>query len=203
MSPRSLIGLASVACLAVQAVAPARAQEKSFVVNPLFAAGLTYGGDSIASYNVNWGDVDAGGTLYYYGGVNLEWPNRHVALVVQGGRFVTSVSDYRFERLGMFERWPVEVIALFERGRLRGGIGAARHLSPTFSDDSGSGLKLRFADTTGTLIQFQYLYPRFSIDARYVIVDYKLPTAELSGNHLGGGFTWRFGRSKTLEAGSQ
>ena len=172
-------------------------EEPSFVLNPILSAGLTYGGDSIASYDVHWGDVDAGGTLYYYGGINLEWPRRHVALVLQGGRFVASVSDYGFEELGWLERWPLEAIVFLERKRLRGGIGAVLHLSPTFRDETTGG-KLNFDDASGLLIEFDYLFARFSLNARYVFVDYEVANEELSGDHLGAGFTWRFGRRKTV-----
>lgn len=198
MSAKLTVGLGA-AVAAVWSALPTRAQEPAFVINPIFSAGLTYGGDSIASYDVHLGDVDAGGTLFYYGGINFEWPRRHLALVVQGGRFVTSVSDYDFEELGWFERWPIEAIAFFERKRLRGGIGAVRHLSPTFEDKTGTGIELTFPDASGTIVQFDYLFPRFSLNGRYVFVDYDTAVNGLRGDHFGVGFTWRFGRRKTVE----
>lgn len=200
---RMLPGLGFAVSILTSAVV--EAQNASFAANPLFAAGLTLGGDSIAKYDVHLGDVEAGGTLYYYGGINLEWPARHFALNVQGGRFVTSVSDYEFEQLGEFERWPIELIAYYERKRVRSGLGIARHLSANFENESDSALDLDFGDATGTLLEFQYLFPRFSINARYVSMDYEFALGELSGDHVGGGFTWRFGplRADALPQESQ
>lgn len=173
-----------------------------FRFNPIVSAGLMQGGDTIATYRVrNFDDeydvdLNAGGTLFTFVGASMLWPRRHVGLLLQGGRFISSVSGYEYQEAASLTRWPVELIGFFQWKRLRGGLGVTHHFSPKFEDESSANITLSFEDATGTVLQLDYLFERFSVGLRYVSIDYKIAANRLSGNHAGMVVTYRFGKTR-------
>lgn len=169
-------------------------------ITPFVAGGLTAGGDTIATYTVVYlGDeflssVDAGETGYLFGGVNLMWPKTGLGLQLQGGLFGGGVGIG--ENSVDLTRYPVELIGTFERGKWRAGIGVTRHNSPKFEDKTDTPFTLDFKDASGTVIQLDYLFERFSVGLRRVEIDYELPFATLDASHWGLNGEYRFGRSR-------
>lgn len=198
------IGLTGVAPLAAAGAPPLADDSRAFVLNPTISGGVTFGGEPLATYSI-WDpwigdymdqDLNAGDALYIYGGLSMRWPNRGLSLHLQGGRLGATTTDYSgYNEYGSFERWPVELIGGYQMKRFRAGFGITRHFSPTFKDETGAGITTNFADATGSVVEAEYLFKRFSLNWRYVVIDYKSGSATLNGDHVGIGLTYRFGPS--------
>ena len=194
----SLLGM--ILCFAQGSAARAEAAENTTVAvqfNPLVAAGLTAGGDTIATYRVEfWGDdyhsdLDLGGTYFMYGGFSIQWPSHNVGILLQGGFFSDLIGDY--DDNADFTRWPVELIGFVETEKFRVGLGMTHHFSPTFDEDGFDNAKLEFDDASGWLLQVEYMFENFSLGIRHVQIDYEIDSNQLDGNHWGLSATYRFG----------
>ena len=166
-------------------------------IRPIGSLGITQGGDTLGTYRVEFlgetsdVDVDAGDSLFLYGGFEMRWPDAHIGMLVQGGFAGTGVgnSDDGVD----FKRWPLEVIGFVEAGRFRVGLGATRHLAPTFDEDGIGNLRVEFDDANGWITQFEYRTDTAAIGIRYVDIDYDFATLTIGGEHLGVYGTYIFG----------
>lgn len=184
---------------------PLDADPVAFRFNPIVSAGVTYGGDTIGTYRY-WSfgneidvDLNAGGTLFTFGGVSMLWPRQHVGLLLQGGRLIGSVSNQNFEeQLANFTRWPIELIGFVEWKRFRGGVGVTHHFSPKSEEKGIVDITRRFEDATGTVLQVDYLFERFSVGLRHVAIDYEyeIESSKLNGDHWGLVIAYRFGKTR-------
>jgi len=186
---------------AASSAEPAVDGAPGFRLRPLVTMGLSGGGETIARYRGTFlgepteFEVDAGGDVFLFGGVSLDWPRHHTGVLIQGGLFTGGPSN--FEQSAEFNRVPLELIAVYEWGRFRGGLGATRHFSPKFRDKGIENIGFDFEDATGAVAQLEYLFDRFNVGLRYVGIDYALrgvrdrPT--LDGDHVGITGTYRFG----------
>ena len=172
-----------------------------FRFNSLITMGISGGGDTIARYR-GWFlgepaefEVDAGGDVLIFGGVNLRWPRRSTGFIVQAGLF--SGGSGNFEQRAEFSRIPLELIAVYDWKRFRGGLGVTHHFSPKFRDEGIANFGLDFDDATGIVWQLDYLLPRFDVGLRHVAIDYTLSNSRaaprLDGDHWGVTGTYRFG----------
>lgn len=199
--------LAAIALLATFGVSGAELTDSNasaFRFNPLITMGLSGGGDTIAKYRGTlFGEpaefeVDAGGDILLFGGVDLSWPRRHTGLLVQAGFF--SGGPGNFEQSAEFSRVPLELIAVFHWKRFRPGVGVTHHFSPRFRDEGITNLSLDFEDATGSVLQLDYLFDRFNVGLRHVVIDYSLSDAlgapGLDGDHWGITGTLRFGERR-------
>ncbi len=193
-----LCGLLFLVC-ALSATADEHQPEESVLITPLLSVGLTAGGDTIATYRVEYlgdefdADVDAGEVFFLYGGVSMTWPRAHLGLQLQGGLFGGGVGGW--DDSADFTRWPVELIAFFESSKLRVGVGVTRHFSPKFEEEGTAGdLELDFDDASGWLAQLEYISGNASIGLRHVMIDYEIGDAELDGDHWGLYGTFRVGQ---------
>lgn len=194
-----------VATLAMFVGAQAGAAEqdaRTYSLRPTATIGISGGGDQIASYRGTlFGEpadfeVDAGGDVFLFGGLELFWPRSKAGLLVQTGLFTGGVSNSK--QSAEFNRVPLELIGIRQWRRLRGGIGVTHHFSPGFEDEGIENFEVDFHDATGIVLQFEYMIHRFNVGIRHVIIDYEVsgvpdaPTVD--GDHWGVTGTYRFGK---------
>ena len=187
----------ALAALAV-AASGASAQSASAGLHPLLGAGLTFGGDKLATVQFTDGSTDsirAGGLLQLYGGAEYRFDN---ALTLQG-TLGYHVSDSRSARNGnvRFENYPIELIALYApMDKVRFGAGVqfatgARLTGSGVADDIGA----KFKSATGAVIEGEYLFtPKMGLQLRYVNVKFapKDGGEKVDGSHGGLMFTYYF-----------
>ena len=193
----AMTGIALFTCATASADDGPTSAPSGFEINPIGSLGITQGGDTLGTYRVEFlgetsdVDVDAGDSIFLYGGLEMRWPQAHVGMLVQGGFAGTGVGN---SSDGVdFKRWPVEVIGFVEAGKFRLGLGAARHLGPTFDEDGIGNLRVEFDDANGWIAQFEYRTETAAIGFRYVDIDYEFETLTIGGEHLGVYGTYIFG----------
>lgn len=176
-------------------------------------AGLTYGGDTIATAvftNGSSTDVKGGGLMQFGAGGLYQFENHPLALMLS--------ANYHFHSVGgtggsvNFDRFPVEALAYYtgkERFRLGGGVRIVN--SPeanSTAPGSGSTVKnITYENTTGLVAEVGYqLSSKGWLNFRFVsekyqgkrATAYNGATASLansspkSGSHLGVNFTYEF-----------
>ena len=179
----------------------------------VFNAGLTYGGDTVATANFTDGsstDIKAGGLLQFGAGGLYQFAEQPIAL--------TMSANYHFHSaMGSngsisFDRMPIEALAYYtgkERFRIGGGVRIVN--SPVAeSTISGSGFnvkKVTYEDATGLVAEIGYqLASQGWLNFRFVSEKYQGKTATAyngataslnnvapkSGSHLGVNFTYEF-----------
>lgn len=176
-------------------------------------AGLTYGGDTIATAvftNGSSTDIKGGGLLQFGAGGLYQFENTPLALMVS--------ANYHFHSAGgtggsvSFDRFPVEALAYYtgkERFRLGGGV---RILNSPKADSSapGSGYDIKnitYNNATGLVAEVGYqLSSEGWLNFRFVSEKYEAKSvsyyngitqsvtvsAPKSGSHLGVNFTYEF-----------
>ena len=172
----------------------------SVEVHPIGTIGFTTGGDTLGTYRVEYlgdeseveVDVDAGDSLFLYGGFQMRWPETHLGMLFQGGLAIAGVGGYGD---GVdFRRWPVEAIGFVEAGKFRLGIGATHHFAPTFDEDGvGDDIRVEFDDANGWIAQIEYHSGPATFGLRYVDIGYDVDTLEIDGEHWGLFGTYIFG----------
>lgn len=178
--------------VALAAVGSAQAQERT--VRAFIGAGLTGGGDSLATVvftNGSTEDVRAGQLLHLYGGVEFRLAPQ-VTLQTSLGYHVDNTSGFSNGSL-RFSRYPVELLAHYQidnHVRLGGG---ARFISNAKLEGRGvlSGNRVDFDSTVGAVIEGEYLVtPSIGLKLRYVNEKYKTGGVSVDGSHGGFYFTW-------------
>ncbi len=165
-------------------------------VHPLVGIALTGGGDKLSSAEFNNGyskDITAGGLVQVYGGV--EFHEKGSPLGFQG------TFGYHFDNTSAnngsqrFERWPLELIALYSFDpKFRLGLGARYALSAKFTS-SGAGYVGNgdFKSQIAPLFMGEWLItPSMGLQLRYVHETYKLDGISVDGSHGGLGFNYYF-----------
>lgn len=168
----------------------------------LVGGGFTFGGDKVASFDVEYYDDDegteslkAGEFMHVYGGFFY----RHGA--ADGVNYgVQADVGYFYEGLfaengdASFTRIPLELIGFMEYNWLRVGAGVTQHTNVELDidlDQGGSG-SVDFKDATGAVFIVEYLITKkFSVGLRYVNIEYELDydwfssEEALDGSHVG------------------
>ncbi len=183
------LALAGASVAHAQNMAPANAYPVK-QVHGFFGAGLTYGGDKLATahyadgYNMN---VHAGGVIALMGGV--DWA------VTPEFTFQASVGYHVDQAPGSngdirFERFPFELLAFYKvapQWRVGGGV---RYLTGTKLASSGAAYfgDYTFDNTVSAVLEAEYMMsPRVGIKVRYVAekIDNKYDKHKIDASHAG------------------
>jgi opacity protein-like surface antigen len=180
------------AAIALAAIGSAQAQERA--VRAFIGAGITGGGDSLATVvftNGSSEDVRAGALIHVYGGVEFRLAPQFT-VQTSLGYHVDDTGGFSNGSL-RFSRYPVELLGHFQidnRVRLGGG---ARFINNAKLEGSGvlSGNRVDFDSTVGAVIEGEYLVtPSIGLKLRYVNEKYKTGGVSVDGSHGGFYFTW-------------
>jgi hypothetical protein len=199
----------ALATLAVSALVPTLAHaglDSDNPIHPLVGVAITGGGDKIASVEyANGGsrDITAGGLVQLSGGI--EYHEKGQPWGVQatvGYHFDNTSADNGNQR---FQRWPLEVIGLFNlTPKFRMGVGARYAAAAKFtSDGAGYVGNADFKAQLGGLVMAEWLItPSMGVQLRFVDEKYKVDETNLStgttrrvtvdGSHGGLGFNYYF-----------
>ncbi|MDO8989600.1 MAG: hypothetical protein Q7U91_08175 [Sideroxyarcus sp.] len=187
---------------------------KSIATKPglhlVLAAGLTFGGDTIATASYTDGSSKSikGGGLAQFGlGASYQFQDTPLALLLSANYHyhtaAASNGDLTFSRI------PVEVLAYYtgvERFRLGGGVRLVNSPETTMTID-GATEKITYDKTTGLVAELGYKIASSSwLNFRYVSEKYQgntytstsgtttslASTPELDGSHFGISFAFEF-----------
>lgn len=142
------------------------------------SAGLTFGGDTLATVRFTNGDTDkikAGGLVHVSAGVLWSPADLPMSVQVMGGYHVDDVSASNGDL--RFSRYPIEALAFYNGVKdWRFGIGARHASSPRLKTDlNGVTSQTEFKNANGVVAEMGYRFARsFWVNARYVREDYKL-----------------------------
>ena len=183
------LALAAVSSAQAQNMAPANA----FVTKPVrgfLGAGLTYGGDKLATaHYTNGGNIDlhAGALIALVGGV--DWT------VTPEFSFQASVGYHVDQATGSngeirFQRFPFELLAYYKvspQWRVGGGV---RYLTGTKFTSSGAAYMgdYKFDNSVSAVLEGEYMMsPQIGIKLRYVAekLDSKFDSHKIDANHAG------------------
>ena len=194
----AMSGIALVTSVAADQSAPSA--ESAVEIRPIASLGFTQGGDTLGTYRVEFlgdtsdVDVDAGDSLFFYGGLQIRWPKAHVGMLLQGGLAATGVGNS--EDGVDFKRWPIEAIGFVEAGRFRFGVGATQHISPTFDEDGIGNLRVEFDNAGGWIAQAEFSSGPAAIGLRYTDISYDIDFLEIDGKSWGLYGTYIFGEAR-------
>ena len=198
----------SVAALAAAMLVPTLAHaslDSENPVHPLIGLAITGGGDKIASVEFASGgsrNITAGGLVQVWGGV--EYHEKGSPFAVQGTfgyHFDNTSADNGSQR---FERWPLELIALYSFDpKFRVGIGARYATSAKFkSSGAGDVGNYSFHSQVAPLFMAEWLVtPSVGLQLRYVHETFKIDgvdgdgnatTYSIDGSHAGIGINYYF-----------
>jgi hypothetical protein len=189
----------ALAALGVAALAPTLAHaglDSDNPVHPLVGIAITGGGDKLSTIEFEHGpsqSVTAGGLVQLYGGVEYHEKGSPVAVQATLGYHVDSINASNGSQ--KFQRWPVEVIALFNATpKFRMGFGARYAIAPKFTSDGagyvGNG---DFKSQLGGLVMAEWLITQsMGVQLRYVHETYKIQGQSIDGSHGGVGFNYYF-----------
>ena len=178
------------AALMLAAVFNAQAADAASPFKFLLGAGLTFGGDKLATVNFTNGNsqnLRAGGLVHLYGGAEYRLGDRVSAQATVGYHVDDSSAsngDLRFSRV------PVDLLLHYHvNPQLRLGGGVQIVNSPELKGSgAASGIGTEFENATGGIFEGEYLFSRNAgVKVRYVIEDYKVRNSsqKIDGNHLG------------------
>lgn len=186
------------AALAMGSVFGAQAAEGDAPFRFLVGAGLTFGGDTLATVTFSNGgteDIKGGGFVQLYAGGEYRLGD----LVSLQGTIGYHVDDTSAASNGSvrFTRVPVDLLALYRlNDKVRLGAGVQFVNGPELKGSGvASNINLKFKNTTGAILEGEYLFaPKISGKLRYVAEKFEPEAggAKSSGNHLGLMFNYYF-----------
>lgn len=177
-------------------ISPVPHDSRRVHITPVVSMGLTGGGDTIATYQVEYlGEVDdtpvkLGGNFFIYGGARVFWPAARLGVLLQGGAFVGGIGGY--EESVDLTRWPIEALGFYQAGPLSLGMGVTHHLSPTFEEKGLLNRRIDFEDATGLVVQAEYGFGRWGMGVRYSAIDYEFRDITFDADHWGVYGSYRF-----------
>ncbi len=175
---------------------PAPTDGRHVHIIPIVSMGLTGGGDTIATYQVEYlGEIDdtpvkLGGNFFIFGGARIFWPASRIGVLLQGGAFVGGIGGY--EESVDLTRWPIEALGFYEAGPLSLGVGVTHHLSPTFEEKGLLNRRIDFEDATGIVVQAEYAFDRWGMGVRYSAIDYQFRDITFNADNWGVYGSYRF-----------
>jgi hypothetical protein len=170
--------IALVIAVAIASLSSAQAQTQAagkplrFVVG----AGLTAGGDKLATAEYSHGgsvDVRAGGLIAFLAGVDYR-VNQQFSFQGTFGFHVDQASAKNGDVT--FKRFPIEVLGYFHpTDKMRVGGGVRYVSSPKLNGDGfGSGVYQEFDNTVGAVVEGEYFFtPNLGLKLRYVKEEYE------------------------------
>ncbi|HEY8100894.1 MAG TPA: hypothetical protein VIF82_09070 [Burkholderiaceae bacterium] len=189
---------------------PVQADQLSGGLHPVLNAGLTFGGDTIATTQYTNGtseDIKAGGLIQLGGGVLWQATDLPLATQLTVNYHVDDTTASNGN--ATFDRVPIE-LAFFYTGvdKWRFGGGARFVQTPKYRShiDGVSDKALNFKNTTGALVEVGYGFtPHMWVNVRYVSERYKPTTftnngvttdvsgsPSYDGSHVGVNFMYAF-----------
>jgi opacity protein-like surface antigen len=186
------------AALAIGATFGAHAADAAAPFRFLLGAGLTFGGDTLATVTFSDGrseDIRGGGLVHLYAGGDFRVTDV-LSLQATVGYHVDDSSSASNGGV-RFTRVPVDLLALYhvnDRFRLGGG---AQFVSGPALKGSGvaSNINLEFKNTTGAIVEGEYLFsPHMGAKLRYVAEKFEPARGgpKAKGDHLGLMFSYYF-----------
>lgn len=177
--------------------APSIAQTSPLALAPFLGAGLTFGGETLATTYYNNGDsqdVTTGGLVDLRAGLEYRLTNSPAALQLAVAYHVDNTTAKNGSL--KFSRFPVELMGMYDLGnqwRIGAGIRQATGAKVSASGDAvnqaGYGASTTFKANTGALIQVEYrVSPQVGIQARYVKESYTVEDdthQSIDGSHGG------------------
>ena len=157
-------------------------------------AGLAFGGDKLATVyytNGNSKTLRAGDAIYGAVGFEHDFGVNWGFKSSLGYSFTSAVATNGDTT---FDRFPLDLLAVYNSGRHKFGFGATYHMSPHL-DGNGFFPNVDFDNALGWVLQYQYAM----IGVRYTNISYHVSgpcagTCSFSGESLGVFFNWTFGR---------
>jgi hypothetical protein len=152
------------------------------------SAGVTFGGDTLATVRFTNGDTDsikAGGLVHLSAGVLWAPADVPVSVQLMAGYHVDNVSASNGDL--RFSRYPYEALLFFNGVKdWRFGLGARQATSPRLKTDIGGVTsQTEFKNATGFIGEIGYQIARnIWINARYVKEDYELERFGTGGSSL-------------------
>ncbi len=181
-------------------------------VNGFIGAGLTGGGEDLATVEVQYSgnnsstndrDISSGGLYSLTGGVIIQTPNP--AIDVQASFGMHSDDVFAGGDSVSFTRWPLELLAFGKQGPHRLGGGISYHLNPELDLEDVNQPVYTFENALGWVAEYGYSLNGWGnkglvIGARYMLIEYELETANnspadnkpIDGSHVGINFNWLF-----------
>jgi len=179
------------AALAMGTAFGAQAADADAPLRFLVGAGLTFGGDTLATVTFTDGkteNIKGGGFVQLYVGGEY----RVGDLVTLQGTVGYHVDDTSAASNGSvrFTRVPVDLLALYRlNDKVRLGAGVQIVNGPELKGSGvASNINLKFKSTTGAILEGEYLFsPKLGAKLRYVAEKFEPENggAKASGNHLG------------------
>lgn len=186
------------AALAIGASVGAHAADAASPVRFLLGAGLTFGGDTLATVTFSDGrseDIRGGGLVHLYAGGDFRVTDV-LSLQATVGYHVDDSSSASNGGV-RFTRMPVDLLALYHlNDHFRLGAGVQFVNSPTLKGSGvASNINFDFKNTTGAIVEGEYLFtPHMGAKLRYVSEKFE-PTfggPKAKGDHLGLMFSYYF-----------
>jgi opacity protein-like surface antigen len=193
---------AALAVAGLSAAAAAQMQAPDRPLKFVFQAGLTGGGDNLATVYYNHGgsrDIRAGGLVHLAAGVLWQPEDAPFSWQLTYGYHFDDASDSNTTT--RFSRYPLEVLGFYNgvsRWRFGGGLRFVN--SAQFKDDY-NGIDLRFGNTTGVVAEIGYNFGRaLWLSGRLVAEKYSpkslngvpVQGSDVNGDHAGIYFTAGF-----------
>lgn len=188
---------AGLSVLLFAAAMPGLAQPAGGQIKPFVGAGLTFGGEDLATAEYtdrSSSTVTTGGFLDLRGGIEYRLIQSPWSLQLAIGYHTdsTKASNGEFE----FSRVPIELIAMADMSeRWRVGLGIRKATGAKVSATGDAARQTAFGRTTtfdselGVLFQAEYMVgPQFALQARYVSEGYRVQFKQpvnVDGSHLG------------------
>jgi hypothetical protein len=177
---------AIVAASTIALAMPASVLAEDSGFRPFVSAGMTFGGDTIATATYTDGSTDSikGGELFQVGGgVQMSLPGSGMLLSfgIHYHADIANASNGKLE----FTRIPFEGILYYplnDKWILGGGFRYTVSPKATSRVDGGNNEEVTFKDSTGALIEIAYaMNPKAWLSLRFVSEEYKVESATLNG----------------------
>jgi len=145
-------------------------------VRPVIKGGVDFGGETIATATFSGGSTEsikANEGAYVGGGVSIILDSKNVEIETTLSVKYTSITASNGDIT--WTRYPLEVLAFYRMPKFRLGGGLTYHLSPKLKASGAAGnFNVNVDDALGLVLQADYLFtPKFSVGARYTILEYK------------------------------
>jgi hypothetical protein len=186
------------AALTLAAAFNAQAADAASPFKFVVGAGLTFGGDTLATAQFSDGsseDIKAGGLFHLYGGIEYRLGDQ-VSLQANVGYHIDDSSAASNGGL-RFSRVPVELLGYYhvnDKFRIGGGVQVVNGPEVKGSGDL-SYINVEFDNSVGPVIEGEYMFsPQIGMKLRYVSHTFKVKNTsiEADGNHVGVMFNFYF-----------
>lgn len=155
------------------------------VAKPFIIGGLAFGGDSLV--DTTTADLNAGGLLYFGGGVLVEPANSDLMYQFSVGYKFDSVEFSGPSGDSTVSVLPLDAVAFYKVDNLRLGAGLAYYLNPKyeFCFDFSGCTTTNFDDALGLVLEMRHQWTDILFwGARYTNVDYEVGSASLDASNL-------------------